>query len=419
MNGPAMSKAICLGLALSLATVRATTWDFTQGLPADGKLRADAQLTEGRGLSARDGMDLNGSGAGFRLDSIFVFPEAFRFEAEFESVTNGASGASGYLWDDMYRPQFFRGGLQVRIIRSGSRYYPSITLGYADSTQTIEGPHVYGSDGKIFRLSFVYDAKGGLSMEWDGRTTDHAVNVHGPILAANYYRTAYMGDTVGSVHAPLEGYLRRITVEPYVEPPVRLRAVGCLAYERGEGEAKARFSVRRVAAESLSSVVVHVRQSTADGLTVAEFSDSVGDFGSDLARTAECPVETCIRPGPGWLDVVVSGVADGDPFAVSNRLAVTVGRRFAPRMPVTMWGYSNEARMRDFGFTHGSGSSFGFTSPQTSAGTALTHVLTLDHALEAGELNAPSSPVITVTTRYNPSFPLFPIGRNGMRVITP
>ena len=376
-----MVRALCLGLVLSLATARATTWDFMQGLPADGTLRTGAQLIEGRGLYVKDGM--SGSAAGFRLDSYFEFPEAFRFEAEFESWTNGESTVRSYLWDDMYRSQYARGGLQVQINRSGSRYYPTIILRYADSAQTIEGPRVYGSNGKIFRLSFVYDAKGGLTMEWDGRTDDYEVNVHGPILKADYYR-AILGDTVGSVYSPLEGFLRRVTVEPYVAPPVRLRAVGCQAYERGESGAKARFSVRRDAAESVSSVVVYARQSTAEGRTVAEFTDSVGDFGSDEMRTVECPVETCIRPGAGWMDVVVSGVADGGSFAVSNRFVVTVGQRFAPRMPVTMWGYSDEARMRDFGFTHGSLSSFGFTTPQPSAGTVHSHVLTLDHALETG-----------------------------------
>lgn len=401
-----LTRTSCLTgfVCLFACATMATTWDFTAGLPTDGTLRDGARLITGEGLGLQDGVQGGLQGTtptGFKLNGMFTYPEAFRFAAEYVVRTNGTASGGGYLWDDLYRPTYTppRGGLQIQLSRKGANLSVGIRLGFTDQVCTISGPSITVADGDVVSLAFNYDAKGHLALEFGDQTTYYEVPVEGALKSSTYYKTVVFGDCMGSKYAPLEGVLRRVSVEPYVPEVCTVKSEGRLSWERAEGAAVVRLSFGNDYGVGLSGVVVAVRQFAEADAPLAEATYPLGDVAAGERRTLSCPVETRVRPGVGRLDVVVTGTADGAPFESAKSFVLHVGKCFAPRMPVSFWGYGGRMDAMALGFTHGADAAqqFGFDRPLSADSDVTTPVNLLDQALLDGIR------LVKISRVYNPS----------------
>ena len=394
---------ILMLMAASVCGAETKVWDFSRGLPTDGSLRKGSVLLPGEGLTAQDvnGKDVQ---AGFQLKKKFKLPDAFRFECEYTATPTEALSYTGHVWDDMYVTyehasgnEYNKMGLQVQMSRYERSVYPVVYLGLGDRSCRIAGPSRPVKTGDRLSFAFTYDANRHLTMEFDGKTVDYVVPVAKPIVPSTLVDITVIGDRDYSYQGPLEGILHRVSITPLVRAPCYVVTEGRTSYERAEDSGRVALTVGNSGGVTLKDLSVRVRQMDDDGRVIATSELLVGDLTTAAARTLAVPVETRMRPGAGRLESVITGLRGTETFVCTNFCSLSVGRRFAERMPVVMWGYSGaNSNVVNLGFTHAT-ASFGFNSPVTDGTNLSAPLLTLDDALisglrlaKSGRINYPS-----------------------------
>ena len=146
--------------------------------------------------------------------------------------------------------------------------------------------------------------------------------------------------------------------------------------------------VRTRASDSGSPVAVRSvgRQAFERGEEVAELKLQIA--GTDIVFSV--PVETRLKPGVYDLPAPVVGrTPSGEKVVATNSVKITIGRRFADRMPAVLWGMGvgTFADVGAYGFTHvlSDGKSGLFlTSPDAETSTVKKIIWNYDRALAAG-----------------------------------
>ena len=332
-------------------------WDFTEGLPAGGKLRKGARPTPD-GIYASNPTNLS-LASGFALDKLWTPPGAFLFEAEFMPGALGGQGRPSYegiLWDDLavtYVPKRTNRGFQLAFVARNGEWTPRLWAGFSNDTSSVAGPKVNIEPGKPTRISFYYGANGRVLWDFAGKIKD-TVLAHGAPLAPSVRNKPVIGDRVCSNHHPFDGVIRRVAITPCADSPLGVALEGRTAFVRGEPDAKVVLRAGNSTLSAITGVTVVAEQFVPSG-RVRKTERRIDALAAGGDASFEIPVETRVRTGWHAFRVTVAGKdAAGADMREVRVFRVGVGPRPDDRMMALMWGYSaTEKTLCDYGFTHG------------------------------------------------------------------
>ena len=154
---------------------------FTNGCPEGFTPRPGAAFTADGLVPGAESGPARASGC--QAKRRYVYPEAFRFEAEFTPLAGDASArGEGVLWDDMYvtyLPKRRDRGLQVALNRRGDEWTPIVYLGLSNTTCRVSGPRRRLEAGKPARFSFLYDANRRVIWDFAGERLETYIEKSG------------------------------------------------------------------------------------------------------------------------------------------------------------------------------------------------------------------------------------------------
>ena len=334
-------------------------WDFTQGVPSDGKLQTGARC-DASGLHALDPTNIS-LAAGFLLSKSWTPEGAFLFEAEFVPGNLGASGTgrasyNGLVWDNMaitYVPRQTHRGFQLDLVTRDGTWTPTLYLGFSNATASVRGPSVRLEPGKPTSIAFFFGANGQVLWEFAGQREESDLPHSGPLAPAERIRTT-LGDRSVSNYHPLNGVLRRISITPCRILPVSLGLEGRTAFRRGEADATVCLNIRNSLDVPISGARVAIEQFVESGRVRRE-EHALAEIAAGGEQKLRLGIETRVRPGWHALRVTVDAHdGAGAAISVSRIFRVGIGPRPDDRMMALMWGYSaTEETLADYGFTHG------------------------------------------------------------------
>ena len=187
----------------------AKVWDFTAGLPADGRLRKGGRHSA-EGLSAQDAAS-TAAASGYMLDRLWTPEGAFLFEAEFVPGTLGGPHApqhDGILWDDLaitYVPKRTNRGFQLAFSVKNGEWTPSLWVGFSNDTVRVPGPAVRLTPGKPAKIAFYFGADGRVVWDFEGKGREVPLAITRP-LAPSTRNKPVIGDRVCSLYHPFASF---------------------------------------------------------------------------------------------------------------------------------------------------------------------------------------------------------------------
>ena len=359
--------------AEAVAAGPARVWDFSKGVPSDGRLRKSARVAGGALVTTNDLSNLSAP-SGFELSQVFAPQGAFLFEADFVAGGTGRRTHEGHLWDSMainYSPKWTHRGFQLLMQERDGKWTPVLYCGFSNATCSVRGPAVKLAAGASANVSFFFGANGHVVWDFCGKTLDCTMDCAGPLAPPTRYRTI-IGDRGTSNYHPFDGKIVRVSITPCVKSTLGLSVVGRTAYVRGETGASMPVVVENLAEDSLTDTTVSVEQFSRT-TCLNRFESKVGTLVSGEKRVFPIALETRLHPGWYPLRVTAKGrSSDGEVKSVQRIFKLGIGPRFADRMTTLMWGFEAPVEvLADFGFTHG----LTYRVPGTRCGTALDDAL--------------------------------------------
>lgn len=164
--------------------------------------------------------------------------------------------------------------------------------------------------------------------------------------------------------------------------PPEVVAVGRMAFVRGEEDARIALVLKNKSEAPVAGPKVVFEQLDSDGKVAARGEMRLGDIMPNEEKRLYPRLETRLRPGPGRLNASFSGSGSGgEPVAGSYSFEFWIGRQVARTLPVIHDGYwrgdakdkdkvkhaytnTLEAWAADFGYTHLSGNTYRFRTPE-------------------------------------------------------
>lgn len=384
-----MHKLIVVAAALAAGGLFAAEWDFTAGVPADGKLALDGFVSEA-GLASHSVTNIRREG-GYRLDRPFAYPTAFRFEleADFGLPDSGVAAKAwrtDYIWDDIGEVPNAAApegrGVSVMLLHQGGRQRLFLRLGFGDRGEVLQGPELQLACGERATISFTYTANGKVIWETpSGRRVERCVST-GQIPSGK--RPTKIGDRVWPNWFKFDGRIRRVAILPVERAPVELDVASPRAFLRASGKRDFRVKLTNFSGETLKSVELTLARGDERIVRRAE------DVAADGSIQAVFPVETRLKPG--WRDCTVTAkgvTVSGREVRGELKTAIGVGPRPGDRMLALMQDSNDLVKeCADCGVTvgqFGDGSRFIVKDVPADGNVSVRHLReVLDEAVVAG-----------------------------------
>lgn len=159
-------------------------------------------------------------------------------------------------------------GMQVTLRRRLDAWTPIAYLGFSNTTVRVAGPTLVLKEQGPFKFSFLYDANGKITWNFNGTEHESFIKEKGALCPSDH--KAVIGDRVASTYCSIEGVIRKLSITPVQRQPFGFHAEGRLAFERAEKDAKVTFCIDNPFSEAVTGCRAVVLQKNAAGRKVGQ-----------------------------------------------------------------------------------------------------------------------------------------------------
>ena len=233
--------------------------------------------------------------------------------------------------------------------RSGSKWRPTVMLGFARDSESYQARPVALAAGAWHHLAFTYDGAGTCRIHLDGKDVGGGTNAgRGDVAPTGYALT--LGGRYGSTHHGTRAFFDQVRITKGI-------TMRSLAISIATADGRTAFR-RMEKAPPLQVTLTNRTGLTLTGGTARiafhdEREEALPRLAPGAAHAIAVPVDTRLRPDRYELRVVAAAQAEGRTFEAEESQAVVIVPRPLPhRMPVVMWGGGDLETLKDIGFTH-------------------------------------------------------------------